>query len=354
MKRIREALALIFVPLFFSLSAYGGDCEDLHLISATTRVVKYGETILVHGCNFSGNLYVRIGNRLVVPAEKLSTEFAVAQMPYVPVIPTHIRVEVEAVVDGAMNKSNTVTLQAWPEDMPFPEFKGGWLVDGATFRNGVFSPGMIATLFGNSFTRVEEALNKMPLPRELAGLSVFYGDKAVALFYVGPSQINFMIPLEADERRVVLMRFVTIGPDGLKYVSQTSPVQTVPSVPRVFMYLDDQGKLMPVVTDSSWQIVNQDNPARAGQSLAVFLTGLGKVAPEVASGNPAPEGSRVVNWPIVRVGKYEAEVLFAGLAPGYSGLYQLNFVLPGGLAPGKVSVTISAKGESTTIVLPVN
>jgi uncharacterized protein (TIGR03437 family) len=39
-------------------------------------------------------------------------------------------------------------------------------------------------------------------------------------------------------------------------------------------------------------------------------------------------------------------VLFAGVTPGYVGLYQVNVTMPGGLAPGgRVPVTVSVAGK---------
>ena len=357
MKNVKTfAAPILFLLLVFYSPVHAGDCGDrLSLISATVHVIKYDETILVHGCNFNSNdLYMRIGNTLVVPTEKLSPELAIAVMTYVPVIPTNIRVEVESVIGGRIEKSNTVDLQAWPKDVPPPQFKDSWLVDGAAFLDHPpFSPGMAVTLFGSLFTASQEVAIGLPLPEELSGVSVFYDNKAAPLFYVGPSQINFMIPLEADERRTLLMRLVTTGPGGLKYVSRATPVQTVPAVPRVFMYQDISDKIMPIVTDTSWQLISADNPLKAGQYFTVFLTGLGKVIPEVVSGSEAPKGAEVINWPTVRVNGINAHVSFAGLTPGFAGLYQLNVVLPDKTVFGDARIEISSKDESTSIHLPV-
>jgi uncharacterized protein (TIGR03437 family) len=40
-------------------------------------------------------------------------------------------------------------------------------------------------------------------------------------------------------------------------------------------------------------------------------------------------------------------VLFAGMTPGYVGLYQVNVAMPGGVTPGShVPVTVSVAGKS--------
>jgi uncharacterized protein (TIGR03437 family) len=63
----------------------------------------------------------------------------------------------------------------------------------------------------------------------------------------------------------------------------------------------------------------------------------------VASGAPAPSGSIVyTNASVsVTVGTVTAQTQFAGLAPGFAGLYQVNFVVPP-LPAGQYAMKISA------------
>ena len=76
------------------------------------------------------------------------------------------------------------------------------------------------------------------------------------------------------------------------------------------------------------------NPAKRGETVLIYLTGLGAVNPPVADGtaggvNPLSKTAATVN---VLIGGLPATVSYSGLAPLYPGLYQLNVVVPADLA----------------------
>jgi adhesin/invasin len=71
------------------------------------------------------------------------------------------------------------------------------------------------------------------------------------------------------------------------------------------------------------------HPAHAGEILETYGFGLGATTPVVTPGNPAPSAPlAVVSPPAVSVGPLFAKVTFAGLVPGFVGLYQVNVVVP--------------------------
>ena len=73
----------------------------------------------------------------------------------------------------------------------------------------------------------------------------------------------------------------------------------------------------------------------------------------VAAGMPAPSAplSRTANTVTATIGGLPAQVAFAGLSPGFAGLYQVNVTIPTGVAAGsQVPVTISAAGQTSATV----
>jgi uncharacterized protein (TIGR03437 family) len=98
-----------------------------------------------------------------------------------------------------------------------------------------------------------------------------------------------------------------------------------------------------------------DRPARPGEIVTVYATGMGPVNGTVISGNPAPWLTliRTANEPALLVGAEPAQVLFCGLAPGSVGMYQINFIVPGNLPPDPVALSISMEGRTSSLPLPI-
>ena len=104
-------------------------------------------------------------------------------------------------------------------------------------------------------------------------------------------------------------------------------------------------------------------PVSPGVILQIFLTGLGKATPggdpegdPLPTGMLNPGGYNTVETPEVTIGGMPAIVDFSGLAPGFSGLYQINARVPLGAQAGdQVPLTIrmpsEAEGDTSNIAI---
>jgi len=101
------------------------------------------------------------------------------------------------------------------------------------------------------------------------------------------------------------------------------------------------------------QLVTPTNPLHAGDTVIIYLTGMGLTNPAVAAGTQTPASllTSVTQSPMVTVGGSNLSVLYAGLVPGaISGLYQINATVPGGVTQGdSLPLVISQGSGSTTL-----
>jgi uncharacterized protein (TIGR03437 family) len=94
-------------------------------------------------------------------------------------------------------------------------------------------------------------------------------------------------------------------------------------------------------------------PAHANDVVVIYCAGLGLTNPAIDAGTPSSLTtlSPTVNPVTVTIGGQDATVLFAGLAPGFVGLYQINAFVPAGVTPSdQVPVILSVGGQSSPVV----
>jgi hypothetical protein len=99
-----------------------------------------------------------------------------------------------------------------------------------------------------------------------------------------------------------------------------------------------------IVHSADYSPVTAANPARAGEILTLFASGLGPTRPGVDPGQPfTASPSQIVTSPIdILVNGKSSEVLYSGGYPNTVDNYQVNFRVPGDVASGLASVQISA------------
>lgn len=232
------------------------------------------------------------------------------------------------------------------EGADVPLIGTGGLVNAASFEQAPqISPGSLISLFGESLAEGSAAATTAPLPEQLAGSQVKLGDRTLKLFFAGGNQINAQIPFDIEpnlQHRIEIRRG--------NAASVPEQVTVAPTQPGIFA-VNQAGSGQAVIVDAfTFVISDTQSPATAGAALSAFCTGLGAVDPPAPEGEQAPFSplSRTVNDVTVRIGDQQAEVLFAGLAPGFAGLYQVNFIVPPGAPTGDaVPVTLTVDGKTS-------
>jgi uncharacterized protein (TIGR03437 family) len=112
-----------------------------------------------------------------------------------------------------------------------------------------------------------------------------------------------------------------------------------------------------VATDASGVPFTQANPAKRGQTIVLYVNGLGPVDHQPPSGEPTPLPpplAQTTVLPTVTIGNIAAHVDFSGLTPESVGLYQVNVDVPSDAPTGLQPIVVSIGGvDSKASVLPV-
>ena len=210
------------------------------------------------------------------------------------------------------------------------------VVNAANFKAQI-SPGALASVFGTSFAS-QSLGSSFPLTAMLGGVSVNVNGKAAPVLYVTLGQVNFQVPWET----AVGTASVTVTVNGKTSAAVSVPVLT--AAPGLFV--SSSGRAVVQNADSSPN--SASHPAKVGSTVTAYLTGSGPVSPAVADGAASPKNPAIVTSSrSATIGSESAEVSFAGLAPGFVGLLQMNIVVPSGLATGDYPLTVSIAGETS-------
>ena len=102
--------------------------------------------------------------------------------------------------------------------------------------------------------------------------------------------------------------------------------------------------------DLAGRLVTMDNPVAPGDIIVIFAAGLGPVAPEVTAGAAAPVSplAFAAGEVTVTIGGLTAPVFFAGLTPGFAGLYQINASVPEGVTLGDAITLVVQVGDGVS------
>jgi len=108
------------------------------------------------------------------------------------------------------------------------------------------------------------------------------------------------------------------------------------------------------VLHGDYSLVTAQNPAQVGETVAIYLTGLGTTNPVIADGSAGPASSQTNNTIYVYIGGVEATVGYSGLAPQLAGLYQINVTVPSGITAGDNPLEIlGPDSDAAEALIPV-
>jgi uncharacterized protein (TIGR03437 family) len=226
--------------------------------------------------------------------------------------------------------------------------------------NGLF------TIFGTGFAAAGVSQNVTPadltnnaLPTNLANTCVQGGTAKWSLIFVSATQINAVAdPLSTSGNLPVSV----ITNCGQANETPTAAMNvTVAAVTPQFLFdvQNPSGQNEIVATEQSGAQVGPTGlvpggvpftPAHAGDILTAYGVGWGTTAPAAVVGSLAPSGTADLTGKYtLTVGGKTAAISYAGLAPTFAGLYQIDFTVPAGLTAGNQPIVLTVDGVSTPV-----
>ena len=199
------------------------------------------------------------------------------------------------------------------------------------------SPGSWVTILGDRLANGTSSASGT-FPPSLVGTAVTIGSTALPLDYVGPTQVNALLPFSLTPNTSVSLAVQRAGT-----VSVPINVTIADVGPAIFSTTGDGTGQGAVVIASSGVLAAPvgafpgSQPVARGDYLAIYCTGLGAVNNTPADGAPAPSSpplATTLATPGVTIGGVPAVVSYSGLAPGLVGLYQVNVQVPNNAPTG--------------------
>jgi uncharacterized protein (TIGR03437 family) len=185
------------------------------------------------------------------------------------------------------------------------------VVNAASLAPGSIAPGEIITVFGVGF--------------DTTNTQLMFNDQPATLFYTSATQINALAPVSLATNSTAAISIVV---DGAAIAG--SPVPVAPAAPGIFTTSGATGQA--AATNQDGSLNSASNPAARGSVVSLYATGQG-----------ASQGGVTLT-----IAGYNAPLLYAGPAPGFAGLMQLNAQIPCGfLPPGIQPVVLAIGGVSS-------
>jgi uncharacterized protein (TIGR03437 family) len=254
-----------------------------------------------------------------------------------------------SIATNAANGTVTVpvSFEVVAKGAPLISYQG--VVNNATFAAGEdIAPGDIVAIFGEQFTFTTDQGSAPPLKTAIGGAAVLVNGNPAPMYYALYGQLAFQMPVDAPLGTNVIQ----VRRDDL--TSNPVTVNVVPRAPRLLVNLATG---YGIIQKADYSVVTPDNPAKPGDTLVIYAIGLGLTSPSVATGAAAPASeplARLATTPQVSFGASISSrtVLpaFAGLTPGFAGLYQLNVVVPEDAPKGVVPVTVNFPDAGSNVV----
>jgi uncharacterized protein (TIGR03437 family) len=228
------------------------------------------------------------------------------------------------------------------------------------------SPNALISIFGQTFAPTATSrgvtgadLQNGLLPTNLACTCAAVNHRLAPMLFVSPTQINIQAPTLPSDGSVAVQVIANCGAPNQK-ISDPQSLATQAAAPEFFFFTHNLNGASPVAATNAitGAPIGANGllpgatfaPAKPGDFVALYATGLSLTDPAVPAGALAEQIAPTVLPVSVSLNGVQlaaSDVLYAGAAPGFAGLYQINIRIPTSMPDGDLPVSLNTDGIST-------
>ena len=194
-------------------------------------------------------------------------------------------------------------------------------------------------------------------PTSLDGTSVTIGDQAAFVDYISPGQVNVLVPsnVATGTQQIVISNGGLTGAPYNATVNSVEPGLLAPpnfsvdGVQYAVAQFGDGTYVLPTGAISGLT----SRPAVPGDIIVIYGVGFGPVTPDIPAGQLVQFSNTLAYSFQAFIGGVAAQAVYDGLAPSYTGLYQLNITVPNVPAGGAMPLTFTVDGVNGTQMLSI-
>lgn len=216
-----------------------------------------------------------------------------------------------------------------------PLYSAASVVNAATNEPGPLAPLGLVSLYGKDLAVASRAIapddvrnGQLPTTLIGTGVSITIDSVAVPIIFVSPNQVNFIIPgnIRPGRRLLRLNSNGRTGPEVEIEIAETAPG----------LFQLELGGVIATRPDGT--LITPQAPAIPGEVLVIYAAGLGATLPALTGLNiPIAAASITARAQFAvllnDVAVPDGNILYAGVTPGFAGLYQINCRLPADTPP---------------------
>ncbi len=195
-------------------------------------------------------------------------------------------------------------------------------------------------------------------PTSLEGVQVSIGGQNAFIDYISlsPGQVNAQLPSNIPTGGPLAVTLSNAKGTSQPFKIPVNAVEPGLLAPSSFQIggkqyvvalLPDGTYVLPAGTISGVS----SRPAQPGETITLYGIGFGSVMPDIPAGQIVVQANQLTQSLAISVDQTLAQIAYAGLAPGFVGLYQFNIVVPSVPDSDLVPLTFNLGGVAGTQVL---